>query len=251
MTLVSAGLAIACAGMSWVGGLLALTLGFLLVRGLGQGALTLVSLHAINIWFRRRRGLAVGIASLGFAIGIAVLPRGIEALISQVGWRQAYRLLGVAVAATILPVGALLFRGSPELFGLQLAPSPAGDSAATSDGEAHYTAAQARRSLVFWAFTLGDAFVSALATGLTFHHFDIMQQTGGLNAETAVAVFAPLGIVSAGANLLRATPWTASSRAGSSPSCCCCCASRWCFRSIPRAWPGCGPTEPSPVWHRA
>lgn len=55
---------------------------------------------------------------------------------------------------------------------------------------------------MFWAFTLGDAFVSALATGLTFHHFDIMQQTGGLDAQTAVAVFAPLGIVSAGANLV-------------------------------------------------
>jgi len=126
VTLVSAGFVIACATMSWVGGLLALTLGFVLIRGLGQGSLTLVSLHTITIWFSRRRGLAVGIASVGFAVGIAVLPRGIEALIGQVGWRQAYRLLGIAVAATILPVGAMLFRGRPELFGLSLDQSPQG-----------------------------------------------------------------------------------------------------------------------------
>jgi len=42
----------------------ALALGFFLLRGLGQGALGLVSLHAINVWFVRRPGLAVGIPTL-------------------------------------------------------------------------------------------------------------------------------------------------------------------------------------------
>lgn len=50
--------ALACAFMGLVAGFITLLIGFTLLRGFGQGALSLVSVHSINIWFVRRRGMA-------------------------------------------------------------------------------------------------------------------------------------------------------------------------------------------------
>ncbi|MGV3719913.1 MAG: MFS transporter, partial [Actinomycetota bacterium] len=102
--------ALACVGMSRVNGAVGLLLAFIALRGLGQGALGLVSIHAINLWFVRRRGLAVGISGIGMAAASAFFPLGIQALINAYGWRTAYACLGLLVATTILPVGAAFFR---------------------------------------------------------------------------------------------------------------------------------------------
>ena len=117
--IISALFALACLWMGLVSGPLTLLLGFILIRGLGQGALGLVSLHVINLWFVRRRGLAVGLSGLGMAVATALFPFVIEGLISAFGWRTAYMVLGALVAGTILPLGAWLYRGKPELYGLR------------------------------------------------------------------------------------------------------------------------------------
>ncbi len=116
---ISALFALACVWMGFVGSAVALLVGFILIRGLGQGALGLVSLHVINLWFVRRRGLAVGLSGLGMALATALFPFVIEALIGAFGWRLAYVVLGGLVAVTILPLGAWLYRGRPELYGLE------------------------------------------------------------------------------------------------------------------------------------
>lgn len=96
---IALGFGIACAFMGLVGGIIMLFVGFALIRGLGQGALSLVSIHSISIWFVRRRGLAVGLAGIGFAAATAVGPLGIERLLDAVDWRWAYAILGLIVAA--------------------------------------------------------------------------------------------------------------------------------------------------------
>ena len=203
VAIISALFSLACVWMGFIWGVFSLLIGFVLIRCLGQGSLTLVSLHVINLWFIRRRGLAVGLSSIGFAIGIAFFPALIESLIDHFGWRNAYMILGGAVALTIFPIGALLFRSRPELFGLQPDARQTNYSQeAEQPKERNYTAAQARSSITFWLFTIGDVLVSALATGLIFHHYDIMEQASGLDTDVAVAVFAPLGFISASVNLL-------------------------------------------------
>src|SRR5690625_3802880 len=56
VVVISTLFALACAFMGLVNGLLMLLIGFVLIRALGQGALSLVSVHAVNVWFVRRRG---------------------------------------------------------------------------------------------------------------------------------------------------------------------------------------------------
>ena len=196
--LVSALFALACVWMGFVQGTLSLFIGFLLIRGLGQGSLSLVSLYVVNVWFVRRRGLAVGITGLGFAAAISVFPLLIEGLITQFGWRGAYVALGALVAATILPVGAWLFRGQPERFGLR---PDSGSSVDEPPSEVNLTLAQARRTPTFWLFVAGSICVAALTTGLIFHHYSMMAQNG-LDRLSAATVFVALGFIVAGANFV-------------------------------------------------
>lgn len=197
---ISAMFALACVWMGFVGGPVALLVGFILIRGLGQGALGLVSLHVINLWFVRRRGFAVGLSGLGMAVATALFPFVIEALIGAFGWRLAYIILGGLVAVTILPLGAWLYRGRPELYGLQ-PDSAAQKTRAKPPHERAYTLAQARTTLTFRLFSVSDFLVAALGTGLIFHHYDIMASSG-VDRLAAAAVFVPFGFITAGTNLL-------------------------------------------------
>jgi MFS family permease len=110
---------LACMGMGFVHNLVTLGLGFIAIRGLGQGALGLVSINVINLWFVRRRGLAISLSGIGFAGGAAMFPLLIEFLMNQFGWRLTYMILGGVVAVTILPIGALIYRRQPEHYGLK------------------------------------------------------------------------------------------------------------------------------------
>lgn len=197
---IAALFALACVGMGLVQGVVTLALGFVAIRGLGQGALGLVSTNAINLWFVQRRGLALSLSGVGFAVGIGGFPLLIEGLITQYGWRSAYGLLGALVAVTILPVGALVYRRQPEHYGLQ----PDGRApviTAACRAEANATLATARRSFIFWLFALGSVSISALGTGLLFHHYSIMAASG-IDRPVAALVFVPYGLVAAGANIL-------------------------------------------------
>lgn len=198
--LIAGGFALACLFMSSVASLAMLALGFVLIRGLGQGSLSLVSLHVVNLWFVRRRGLAIGLTGLGMAIATAVFPSLLEGLIDRHGWRSTYALMGIAVAAVALPLGVTFFRGRPESYGQVPDGSRRRGDERDPVVETNLTLAQARRTAAFWFVAAGDVTIAALGTGLIFHHYDILDQSG-FGRAAAAAVFVPLGLVTAGANV--------------------------------------------------
>ena len=190
--------ALACLWMGFVQGTIMLLIGFTLVRALGQGSLGLVSVHAVAIWFVRRRGLAVGLLGVGMAAWIAVFPSLIERLIEPFGWRTTYMLLGGLIAVTILPLGALVFRDRPERFGL--VPDGAVGHAGPLPPEVGLRVEEARATLTFWLFASGLFLTSCFGTALTFHHYAILAQ-GGIDRTLAAAAFVPIGIMAAVGNL--------------------------------------------------
>jgi sugar phosphate permease len=192
--------ALACVGMGFVRGLVTLGLGFIAIRGLGQGALGLVSINVINLWFVRRRGLAISLSGIGFAFGVAVFPLFIEFLITRFGWRLAYMILGGVVAFTILPIGALIYREQPERYGLQ-PDSKVIITQTQLPEEENHTLSTARRTFTFWLFSAGGFCVAALGTGLVFHHYSIMAASG-IERSVAAVVFVPFGFVTAATNFL-------------------------------------------------
>lgn len=184
----------ACLLMGAVNSVVMLGIGFLAIRMLGQGSLGLVGPFAVNQWFVRRRGRAIGIMSVGFSLAIAVVAPWFTALDDRFGWRGGYRVLAIGVVAVTL-LAAVVFRHQPERYGLRpdgRVPPADGDGA----HEPSVLPAVARRTSVFWLFAIGIMTTSALGTGLQFHHFSIMAESG-TSRLAAATVFVPLGLVAA------------------------------------------------------
>jgi len=195
--------AASCAGMGWVSGWIGVFVGFVCLRTFGQGALGLINNHAVNLWFERRRGLAVGILGLGMAGATAFFPPLIEEGIQSYGWETTYLIMGGLLAAIMLPVGALLYRDAPERYGLSADPPAGGDG---DDGRGDSPAEDAAvrgirpeaayRTWTFWLFTGAGVCTAGFGTGLLFHHFSILEEVG-VGRDLAAQFFIPLGVVTA------------------------------------------------------
>lgn len=185
--------------MGRVVGIVTLFVGFALTRAVAPGALSLVSQNAVNLWFIRRRGAAVGVLGVGLAAGTAVFPTLIEHLLAQYDWRTVFDMVGAALLLILLPVGALLYRGQPERYGL------APDGRVASDGDDGFverilTLPAARRTKLFWILTAGGVCVGGLGTGVLFHHFSILGASG-IDRSVAALFFIPLGVMTALGNV--------------------------------------------------
>jgi sugar phosphate permease len=198
---IAACFALACAYMGLVQNAVMLGVGFVLIRMLGQGSLSLVSSNVINRWWVRRRGTVLGIAGvLVTLLGSGTFPSLVHALIGQFGWRSSYALLGALVAGVMLPVGLVFFRRQPEDFGLlpdgakALSEGDAQDALASV--EENWTREEAIRTSAFWIISLAGATLSMLGTGLHFHMVSIISDAG-LSAAAAAAAFMPISLTGA------------------------------------------------------
>ena len=197
-TIISAGLALACAYMAFIQSGLALLVGFALLRGAAIGGLSLVSQQVVNLWFVRRRGIAAAAASLGLSAGAMIFPPLTDLLISAFGWRVAYIVLAALVGLTILPVAALAFRGRPETYGIS---TDAGlQPVLTGREEPSFTRTEALHTGAFWLLCAIGFLTNAVGTALLLNHFSIMQ-TAGIHRSDAVIVLAFYALVQAGATL--------------------------------------------------
>ncbi|MEE8395283.1 MAG: MFS transporter [bacterium] len=79
---------------------------------LGFGAIMVPVTFAVTNWFSLHRGLAVGLASAGGALGQGLMPLLARQLILDQGWRGAYFTMGVIYLLVLLPL-ALLLRNPP------------------------------------------------------------------------------------------------------------------------------------------
>lgn len=71
------------------------------------------SVVLIRAWFPARVGTAIGLASGGIGVGIFALVPFTQLLIDSIGWRWAFRVLGIIVAVWIVPATLLLVRVPP------------------------------------------------------------------------------------------------------------------------------------------
>ena len=85
-----------------------LLFGFFGLRLAGQGLMTHVALTAAAKAFRRRRGTALSLISLGFPLGQASLPIIGVVLIEIIGWRSTWFVLSAALLFILLPAVLIL-----------------------------------------------------------------------------------------------------------------------------------------------
>ncbi|HVY13603.1 MAG TPA: MFS transporter [Rhodopila sp.] len=76
----------------------------------GSAATFVPIVSDISLWFERRRGIAVALASSGSYVAGVFWPSLIELMIQAHGWRYAHLMIGIICVVTIPPL-ALLLRG--------------------------------------------------------------------------------------------------------------------------------------------
>jgi MFS family permease len=176
----------------------ALFLTLTLTRGLGQGALSLVSLAVVGKWFGRRLGLAMGIYSvvmgLGFMVAFQVVGRS-----ATHDWRGTWSGLGLALVAGLAPLGWLLVRDSPERCGLPL--DGKSDQPWTASDRGSYTLGRALRTSSFWAFALASSVFLLISSGTSLFGQAILEEVG-FDRPTFINVMTVTGFVTLAANLL-------------------------------------------------
>jgi MFS family permease len=102
---VTGGLGLAVLGMSLASGAIFLFLALLLVRGLGQGALSVVSMALVGKWFTRRLGPAMGVFTVLLAVGFIAGTVGLGETVKAYGWRPAWAGLGWQLLFGLAPLG--------------------------------------------------------------------------------------------------------------------------------------------------
>jgi MFS family permease len=224
LTLVAAGLGLSVLMMSqaWDEPTLFATL--TLVRGLGQGALSVVAIALVGKWFQRRVGPAMGVFTLLLAVGFVAPIFVVQAAVDLFGWRQAWAGLGFSLLG-LAPLGWLLARDSPESCGLPSdglppppAPSvqarPAGDERvvagaavngfaekaieARPDGRPEIAPApsasllEAVRTPAFWAYSLAATLFNFTFSAITLDSEQLLTEHG-LDGQNVNAVI--LGVL--------------------------------------------------------
>lgn len=146
------------------------------------------TMPALNQWFRRHRGLAMGIAGTGTAIGGTVIAPLMGFLVLSAGWRPAAFISGVIILAVVIPT-SFLIRRDPESIGLR----PDGDpipenevdvastipaeeepkkennrTAILHAGEPDFTVAEAMRTPTYWMLILAVGLRNTVHSGTTF-----------------------------------------------------------------------------------
>ncbi len=136
-------MAAACLLMASVDSVPALLLAVFLLRLTGQGMMSHLSVVAMARWFRANRGKALSVSALGFAVGTAVLPALVAALMTVFDWRLIW--VGAAAAALLtLPVIVRLLRQ-------ERTPQAAVEETASLGMEGrHWRRAEVLRHPLFW-----------------------------------------------------------------------------------------------------
>ncbi|HZL96872.1 MAG TPA: MFS transporter, partial [Vicinamibacterales bacterium] len=185
LTTVVTSLGIVVCAMSAVQGFWALAVAVTLTRGLGQSALSVVSLAMVGQWFaptpagagagRQRRGeasptidTAMAVYSIVMSIGFMIAFPVVGMLVQSWGWRFAWLSIGFGLLAVLAPL-SLLARRHPV--------HPTHPTHLTHlTHSTHFGAAVATPA--FWTFSVGAALYGLVASGIGLFNESILAERG-------------------------------------------------------------------------
>lgn len=174
---------------------------FLFVGVVGSGTGPVAYSKVISQWFDQKRGQALGLAMVGSSVGMFLMPLLAQALISSVGWRSAYVVLGLLTLGITLPVVGLFLTETPQLMGLELGGETSAATAAKQrESEPGLSSREARHTTTFWVLVSAAFLVSASFVGCLIHLVPLLTDRGVSAQSAAVATSVGAG----GALLARA-----------------------------------------------
>jgi sugar phosphate permease len=196
-------LGIVVLAMSHVHSALGLAVTLMLTRGLGQSALSVVSMAVVGKWFLKRINVAMGVYSAIVAIGfIAAIP-SLQYAVQQSGWRNVWMWIGWALVAVLAPLAWLLVRKTPESQGLVVDGERKPHMSASRQGPTHadevsFTLRQALLHPAFWVLAISCAVFNLIFSGVSLFAEAIVRERGFYDPGTfrmAMATLAMGGLV--------------------------------------------------------
>lgn len=175
LTIVTAGLGISVIAMSEITSAASLLVDLTLVRGLGQSALSVVSLAVIGKWFRRRLGVAMGVFSVLLTFGFIGSVVWLGLAVKAEGWRLPWQNLGWAILV-LAPLYALFVHSTPESCGIK--PDEALPEQTNERQTRDFTLGEALRTPAFWIVTLGSGLFIFVWSGVTLFNESILTERG-------------------------------------------------------------------------
>ena len=181
--LVFASFALIPGTLAWYYGL------WTLIGLVGIGSTPITWSRAINLWFFRHRGLALGLTLVGTSISAMLLPTLTVQFVTHLGWRESFALLALLPLAVALPVGLAWFREP------RVEERPAELVTAAGGGLvlAGRTLGEALREYRFYALWVSIVLIS-VAYGGALVHMPSMLGAQGFTPAQAASVMGVFGL---------------------------------------------------------
>jgi len=165
----------------------------------------------VTRWFRRRRSVALSIASTGLSLGGVILTPICAFLVENVGLSKAAPIMGLMYLLGTIPIAWLWIRPSPESMGL----NPDGDlpiaqsietTVINSDGQEEnskssnelitdgVTFREARQGRFFWGLSFSYIFLMMAQVGGIAHQYGLVKES--LTQQQTVLAIAILPVAS-------------------------------------------------------
>ena len=183
---------------------------FGVVAAIGQSGSSMTNTAAmLSKWFRRRRGLVIGLNASGMSLGSLVLVPFAAFLISLIDWRLSWIVLGGMILVLGIPLALIFLHDDPAKKGLtpdgdpvpeEASPGSAGEPAPPPQPLFAENWRQAFKSWPIWQMSF-SYYICGSTTFMLAVHFVPMAIEEGVNPQTAALIF---GLMS-GLNALGAT----------------------------------------------
>lgn len=141
---------------------------------LGVASTPLAFTRAVNTWFTKHRGLALGICLTSTGVAGVVLPQFLTPYVADHGWRDGYMILFFIVIAA-LPI---IWLWTPDD-----GPSEADQAATPLHEQASVSVQVAIRSRSFWSIAIMFVLVAVAVCGLIPSYIPLLQDAGMSPAE--------------------------------------------------------------------
>jgi MFS family permease len=168
-----------------------------LVRGFGQGALSVVAIALVGKWFGSRAGLAMGLftvlLSVGFVLPIFVVGEAVKSS----GWRAAWDSVGLALLFGLVPLGLVFVRSSPESCGV-----PPDAPTATTASTEPMTVRAALLTPAFWVYTAAATLFNLTFSALTLDNVLLLNEHSLDGAQANELILGVLMVSGLAANLI-------------------------------------------------
>ena len=185
LTLVALALGSVVCAMSQTSSFAALALGITLTRGLGQSALSVVSIAMVGHWFVRKIDAAMAVYSVAMSIGFMMAFPLVGTLVQAWGWRAAWLAVGCGLLGLLAPLSVAVVRRGPEACGLVpdggALPRSAhihAENARPVGATTGYRWTEALLTPAFWIFAVGTALYGLVASGIGLFNESILAQRG-------------------------------------------------------------------------